>query len=32
VSPWGQPSKGFKTRSKRNNSDRFIISRRKGAK
>jgi large subunit ribosomal protein L2 len=32
VSPWGQPSKGFKTRAKRNNSDRFIISRRKGAK
>jgi large subunit ribosomal protein L2 len=32
VSPWGQPAKGFKTRGKRNNSDRFIISRRKGAK
>jgi large subunit ribosomal protein L2 len=32
VSPWGQPSKGFKTRKKRNPSDRFIISRRKGSK
>jgi large subunit ribosomal protein L2 len=29
VSPWGQPSKGFKTRKKRKPSDRFIISRRK---
>lgn len=29
VSPWGQPAKGFKTRKKRKNSDRFIVSRRK---
>lgn len=29
VSPWGQPAKGFKTRRKRKNSDRFIVSRRK---
>jgi large subunit ribosomal protein L2 len=28
VSPWGQPALGFKTRKKRNNSDRFIIMRR----
>lgn len=25
VSPWGQPALGFKTRKKRNKSDRFII-------
>ncbi len=30
VSPWGQPSKGFKTRKKRKVSDRFIIARRGG--
>jgi large subunit ribosomal protein L2 len=30
VSPWGQPSKGFKTRKKRKISDRFIIARRGG--
>lgn len=28
VSPWGQPSKGFKTRKKRKNSDKWIIARR----
>ena len=28
-SPWGQPAKGFKTRSPRKNSNKFIISRRK---
>ena len=30
VSPWGQPAKGLKTRKKRKNSDRFIITRRGG--
>ncbi|AFZ68489.1 50S ribosomal protein L2 [Deinococcus peraridilitoris] len=30
VTPWGQPTKGFKTRKKRKVSDRFIISRRGG--
>jgi len=30
VSPWGQPSKGLKTRRKRKVSDRFIITRRGG--
>jgi large subunit ribosomal protein L2 len=29
VSPWGQPTRGFKTRAKSNKSNRFIISRRK---
>lgn len=29
VTPWGQPCKGYKTRKKRNTSDRFIVSRRK---
>ena len=29
VSPWGQPTKGFKTRKKHKYSDRFIIKRRK---
>jgi large subunit ribosomal protein L2 len=29
VSPWGQLSKGFKTRSKHKTSDRFIMERRK---
>jgi large subunit ribosomal protein L2 len=28
VSPWGQPALGYKTRKKRNKSDRFIIMRR----
>ncbi|MBT4291430.1 50S ribosomal protein L2, partial [bacterium] len=28
VSPWGQPAKGFKTRSKKP-SDKFIVRRRK---
>jgi large subunit ribosomal protein L2 len=32
VSPWGQPSKGFKTRKKRNTSDKFIITRRKSSR
>lgn len=27
-SPWGQPAKGYKTRSKKNQSNKFIISRR----
>ncbi|MBU4345870.1 MAG: 50S ribosomal protein L2 [Candidatus Omnitrophica bacterium] len=27
VSPWGQPSKGFKTRKKRKYSDKFIVKR-----
>lgn len=30
VSPWGQQSKGFKTRSRRKTSSRFIVRRRKG--
>lgn len=30
VTPWGQPTKGLKTRKRRKNSDRFIITRRKG--
>lgn len=30
VTPWGKPTKGFKTRKKRKVSDRFIISRRGG--
>lgn len=29
VSPWGQPTKGFKTRKKKKASSRYIISRRK---
>jgi len=29
VSPWGQPAKGFKTRKKKNLSNKFIIKRRK---
>jgi len=29
VSPWGQPAKGKKTRSRKKNSNKFIISRRK---
>jgi len=29
VSPWGQPTKGYKTRNKKAKSDRLIISRRK---
>jgi large subunit ribosomal protein L2 len=29
VSPWGQPTKGYKTRKKRNLSDKFIVKRRK---
>ena len=29
VSPWGQPSKGFKTRKRSKTSNKFIISRRK---
>ncbi len=28
VSPWGQPTKGYKTRKKNNPSDRFIVRRR----
>ena len=27
-SPWGQPAKGYRTRKKRNESDRFIVRRR----
>ncbi|HMU84619.1 MAG TPA: 50S ribosomal protein L2, partial [Leptospiraceae bacterium] len=29
VSPWGQPTRGYKTRKKRKTSDRFIVQRRK---
>lgn len=29
VSPWGQPTKGFKTRKKTNKTDRFIVKRKK---
>ncbi len=29
VSPWGVPTKGFKTRKKKKDSSKFIISRRK---
>jgi len=32
VSPWGQQSKGLKTRNKRKVSSRFIVRRRKGRK
>jgi large subunit ribosomal protein L2 len=31
VSPWGQQAKGFKTRTKRKVSSRFIVRRRKGS-
>lgn len=30
VSPWGKPTKGFKTRQKKHRSNKFIIRRRKG--
>jgi large subunit ribosomal protein L2 len=30
VTPWGQPTKGYKTRDKHKPSTRFIVSRRKG--
>ncbi|NIZ40251.1 50S ribosomal protein L2 [Entomospira entomophila] len=29
VTPWGQPTRGYKTRKKKNNTDQFIIKRRK---
>jgi len=29
VTPWGQPTKGFKTRKKRKTSTKFIVKRRK---
>lgn len=29
VSPWGMPTKGYKTRKKNNRTDRFIVKRRK---
>jgi large subunit ribosomal protein L2 len=29
VTPWGQPTRGYKTRKKKNKTDRFIIKRRK---
>jgi large subunit ribosomal protein L2 len=29
VSPWGQPTKGYKTRKKNKYSDKFIVKRRK---
>ncbi|PYL97842.1 MAG: 50S ribosomal protein L22, partial [Verrucomicrobia bacterium] len=32
VSPWGQLAKGFKTRSKRKPSDRFILERKRANK
>jgi large subunit ribosomal protein L2 len=28
VTPWGKPTKGYKTRRKRNQSSRFIVRRR----
>jgi len=31
-SPWGQPSKGYKTRKKKNNSDKMIVRRKKKRK
>ena len=30
VTPWGKPALGYKTRSKKNKSDKFIVKRRKG--
>ncbi|WP_239253484.1 50S ribosomal protein L2 [Listeria ilorinensis] len=30
MSPWGKPTLGYKTRKKNNNSDKFIVRRRKG--
>ena len=30
VSPWGKPTLGYKTRSKKNKSDKFIVKRRNG--
>ena len=32
VSPWGQPTKGKKTRNRRKTTSKFIVRRRKGAK
>ncbi|MFN3478295.1 MAG: 50S ribosomal protein L2, partial [bacterium] len=32
VTPWGKPTVGYKTRSKRKNSTKFILSKRKGKK
>jgi large subunit ribosomal protein L2 len=29
VSPWGQPAKGYKTRKKKKESNKFIVKRRK---
>ena len=29
VTPWGQPTKGYKTRKKKNKTDQMIIQRRK---
>ena len=29
VTPWGKPTKGYKTRSKKNPSNKFIVKRRK---
>ena len=29
MSPWGKPTLGFKTRKKKNKSDKFIVRRRK---
>jgi len=29
VSPWGIPAKGYKTRKKKNTSNKFIVKRRK---
>jgi large subunit ribosomal protein L2 len=28
VTPWGKPTKGYKTRSKKNPTNRFIVKRR----
>ena len=30
VTPWGKPTLGYKTRSKHNKSDKFIVKRRNG--
>ncbi|HOD02331.1 MAG: 50S ribosomal protein L2 [Firmicutes bacterium ADurb.Bin300] len=30
VTPWGKPALGYKTRAKKNRSDKFIVKRRKG--
>ena len=32
VTPWGKPALGYKTRSKKHRSDKFIVKRRNGKK